>query len=136
MRWETANFRFAHRDYSRHARDCVRKVYNDKRPSGLANLTVALFMGPITNSIDYRRLKKSFEEVGVPYAEFEHIRAAISEGDAIAHRYNKKNHANLDELERRLPHVVGIEQTTKDAFARLAFVWKHGGLCERSRTMR
>jgi hypothetical protein len=49
---------------------------------------------------------------------------AVKRGDGIAHKFNKETHTNLDELLASL-NVVRAEPPTKDAFRRIAKIWKN-----------
>lgn len=117
----TIGFVFAHREYSKHARNLAIEKYNENLPSGAKKANVENFT---KIDFDTERMKKSFESIGVPYDMLNDIITAIKVGDDAAHRFNHKNDfANLSEIERGMQRVRA-ERTAKDAFRKISRLWK------------
>ena len=129
QRHETTTFRLGFRQYASDARKCILSVYNDNRPRGVPKATPAMFM-EASPELDVKHLVAAFETVGISYREKYHLERAIRVGDSIAHKFNTENHAELTELLRNM-RFVEAEHDDKEAFKRLAKVWKNT-LCQRS----
>jgi hypothetical protein len=126
--FETVNFRFACREFSEAARTCIIKKYNENLNAKIPPIDKRIFMDEGSNVTNYTRLEWAFVKLYIPYALLRYIRYFIRAGDKIAHKFNKKNHTDLNELKRKL-FAVDADADEKDAFKKLAVVWKTR-LCE------
>ena len=128
--FETVNFKFACREFSEAARTCIIRKYNENLHANIRPIDERIFMDEGSDVTKYERLRWAFGQLDIPYDLLRYIRYFIRSGDKIAHKFNKKNHTDLDELERKL-FAVDVDAEYKDAFEKLAAVWK-AGLCENS----